>query len=71
MSQVDDAIATANALHKEDIKNAAIEHMQWLDAQRVASEIAMQNSVKGNWERLIAKRKTQQVLRRLPLPQLQ
>jgi len=68
---IHDEIQTSNEQSRKEIENSKNEHLAFLEQQRVASENAMQNSVKGNWERLIAKRGISQVLRKLPLPRLQ
>jgi hypothetical protein len=67
MSLVDDQIREANSKHQEEVHNCHVEHLLFLEKQRIDSENAVQNSAKGNWERLRAKRSKPQVLRRLPL----
>ena len=71
MSQVEDAIKEHNENSKADAVNSEIQRMAELETQRIASEQAAYNSVKSNWERLIAKRNRPQVLRKLPFSQLQ
>ena len=71
MSQVEDAIKEHNENSKADAVNSEIQRMAELETQRIASEQAAHNSVKSNWERLIAKRNRPQVLRKLPFSQLQ
>jgi hypothetical protein len=55
VSQTNDAIAEYNAKSKEDNHNAALEHMAFLEQQRIASDFYTQNSVKGAWEKRRAK----------------
>ena len=71
MSQVEEAIKEHNEKSKADAVNADVQHMAELEAQRIADEQAVYNSSKAAWERLNAKRNRSQVLRRLPLTQLQ
>ena len=71
MSQVEDAIKEHNENSKADAVNSEIQRMAELEAQRIASERAVYNSSKAAWERLNTKRNRSQVLRKLPLPQLQ
>ncbi len=68
MSLLEDQIKEANAKHKETVSNCAIEHLEFLEKERIATEKFTQNSVKANWERLREKR-FPKVLRRLPLSQ--
>lgn len=70
MALLDDQMREENTKRKEDCRNAAAEHMAELDTKRIASEAVYNSSVKANWERLLSKRSTQQVLRRFPLPRL-
>ena len=67
----DDQIRESNAASREEIRNSNLEYMAELEAKRLEVENLRTFSVKANWERLIEKRKTPQVLRKLSLPQLQ
>jgi hypothetical protein len=71
VSIVETRIAAANVAAKEENKKAALEYMAELEAKLKADEASVSTSVKANWERLVNKRKTPQVLRQLPLTQLQ
>ena len=75
MSLLDDEIAANNAANKVSNRNAEVEHLQWLETQRIAAEEAIRSSTKGAWEKIHAKRRADkqksQVLGKLLPVQLQ
>jgi hypothetical protein len=75
MSLLDEEIAASNAAHKVSNRNAEVEHLQWLETQRIAAEEAVRHSTKGAWEKIHAKRRADkqksQVLDKLLPVQLQ